>query len=40
VLVAGPLADTLTDASLSDCFAAPVRLDGDDGRWTARIARS
>ncbi|GAA2872259.1 ABC transporter ATP-binding protein [Nonomuraea rubra] len=40
VLAAGPVADVLTSANLSDCFGRPLHVDRLDGRWYARAARS
>jgi iron complex transport system ATP-binding protein len=37
VLAAGPLRATLSSASLSDCFGAPLELRHDEGRWTTRL---
>ncbi len=34
-LIAGPLADCLTEASLSACFGLDVRLESEDGRYRA-----
>jgi iron complex transport system ATP-binding protein len=39
VLAAGPVADVLTPANLSDCFGLPLQVDRLDGRWYARAAR-
>ena len=39
VLVAGPLADVLTEANLSACFDLPLRLERRDGRWLSWAAR-
>jgi iron complex transport system ATP-binding protein len=36
VVTAGPLDDTLTDATLSECFGLALRLGRADGRFTAR----
>ena len=40
VLAAGPLEDTLTGASLSECFGLDLLLERRHGRWTARAAGS
>ncbi len=37
VVVAGPLADTLTSAAVSETFDVPVTVGGTGGRWFARI---
>jgi iron complex transport system ATP-binding protein len=34
----GPIADTLTDAVLSECFGVPLRVEHAHGRFTARLA--
>jgi iron complex transport system ATP-binding protein len=39
VLAAGPVADVLTPANLSDCFGRPLHVDRLDGRWYARAVR-
>ncbi|MGI5292591.1 ABC transporter ATP-binding protein [Nonomuraea polychroma] len=39
VLAAGPIADVLTPANLSDCFGRPLHVDRLDGRWYARAVR-
>jgi iron complex transport system ATP-binding protein len=36
VVAAGPIAGTLSAASLSETFGLPLRLDGGQGRWTSR----
>jgi iron complex transport system ATP-binding protein len=36
VVAAGPIADTLTEETLSETFGIPLLLDHRDGRWTAR----
>lgn len=36
VVAAGPLDEVLTGEHVSECFGLPVRVDHDDGRWTAR----
>lgn len=38
VLAAGSAADVLTSELVSECFAYPIRVDGREGRWTARSA--
>jgi len=38
LVVAGPVTDVLTAASLSACFGFDVRVDRRDGRWSARGA--
>ncbi len=35
-VAAGPVEAVLADAPLSDCFATPVSVRRDAGRWTAR----
>jgi len=40
VLAAGPVAEVLTPANLSDCFGLPLHVDRMDGRWYARAVRS
>jgi iron complex transport system ATP-binding protein len=37
VVTAGPLDDTLSEASLGECFGLPLRLQRDAGRWSARL---
>jgi iron complex transport system ATP-binding protein len=39
VVAAGPLPLTLTDETLSDCFALPLAVHRDGERWTARLDR-
>ncbi|MEV5413300.1 ATP-binding cassette domain-containing protein [Thermopolyspora sp. NPDC052614] len=39
ILAAGPVAEVLTAANLSDCFGRRLRLDRVDGRWYARALR-
>ncbi|TMR89802.1 ABC transporter ATP-binding protein [Nonomuraea basaltis] len=39
VLAAGPVADVLTPANLSECFGRPLHVDRLDGRWYARAVR-
>jgi iron complex transport system ATP-binding protein len=39
VLVAGPLAEVLTEANLSACFDLPLRLERREGRWLSWAAR-
>nr|WP_055503239.1 ATP-binding cassette domain-containing protein [Nonomuraea pusilla] len=39
VLAAGPVAEVLTPALLSECFGRPLQIDRVDGRWYARAAR-
>ncbi|PYC87958.1 ABC transporter ATP-binding protein [Streptomyces tateyamensis] len=34
----GPVAETLTTELISSCFAHPVRITREDGRWAARAA--
>ena len=36
VLTQGPIADTLTEEALSECFGLPVALERHGDRWTAR----
>ena len=36
VVAAGPIDDTLTPWSLSECFRMPLGVERRDGRWTAR----
>jgi len=36
LVAAGPVATTLTDAIVSECFGLDVRVRQEDGRWTAR----
>jgi iron complex transport system ATP-binding protein len=36
VVAAGPLEQTLTEEFLSATFGLPLRLNRDDGRWSAR----
>jgi iron complex transport system ATP-binding protein len=38
VLAAGPIDEVLVDATLSRAYGIPLRVDGRDGRWTARRA--
>ena len=38
VVAAGPAAQTLTSAALSDCFGIPLDVDRADGRYWARLA--
>ncbi len=38
MLAAGPAGDVLTSASLSECFALPLRVTYEEGRWSARRA--
>ncbi|MER6945538.1 ATP-binding cassette domain-containing protein [Nonomuraea sp. NPDC000554] len=40
VLAAGPVAEVLTPANLSDCYGRPLHVDRLDGRWHARAVRS
>jgi len=40
VLVAGPLAEVLTEANLSACFDLPLHLERRDGRWLSWAART
>ncbi len=35
-VASGPLEEALTGQALSECFGMPLRLDRQDGRWTAR----
>ena len=37
-IASGPIADTLTNAVLTECFAVPLRVEHADGRFTARLA--
>jgi iron complex transport system ATP-binding protein len=39
VLAAGPVADVLTPAHLSECFGLPLHVDRLHGRWYARSVR-
>ncbi len=39
VLAAGPVAEVLTPAHLSECFGLPLHVDRVEGRWYARAAR-
>ena len=39
VLAAGPTASVIRDDVLSDAFGMPLRVEGHDGRWTARMRR-
>jgi iron complex transport system ATP-binding protein len=39
VLAAGPSASVLRDDVLSEAFGMPLRVEGNDGRWTARKRR-
>jgi iron complex transport system ATP-binding protein len=36
-LAAGPSASVIRDEILSEAFAMPLRVEGRDGRWTARM---
>jgi iron complex transport system ATP-binding protein len=38
VVAAGPIGDVLVDTQLSACFAMPIVVDRDGGRWRARAA--
>jgi iron complex transport system ATP-binding protein len=38
VLAAGPIDGVLVDATLSAAYGIPLRVEGRDGRWTARRA--
>ncbi|HVF74284.1 MAG TPA: ATP-binding cassette domain-containing protein [Acidimicrobiales bacterium] len=38
VVAAGPLAETLTSESLSECFGLALRLRAEDGRYTCRAS--
>jgi len=38
VVAAGPIGDVLVDTHLSACFAMPIVVDRDGGRWRARAA--
>ena len=40
VLAAGPISETLTGATLSDCFGLDLELERRHGRWTAWAPRS
>ena len=37
-IAAGPIADTLTDAVLTECFGVALRAEHTNGRFTARLA--
>lgn len=37
-IASGPIAETLTDSVLTDCFGVPLRVEHADGRFTARLA--
>jgi iron complex transport system ATP-binding protein len=37
-IASGPIAATLTDAVLTDCFGVALRVEHADGRYTARLA--
>lgn len=39
VVAAGPIAETLTSAKMSDTFGLPLEVTHDRGRWTARAAQ-
>jgi hypothetical protein len=36
-VAAGPIAETLTSAAVSDTFGVDVAVEGGTGRWFARI---
>ena len=36
VVAAGPVAETLTDDRVSDCFGLPIRIERSGGRYFAR----
>ncbi len=38
VVAAGPIDEVLVDATLSAAYGIPLRVEGRDGRWTARRA--
>ena len=38
-LAAGPSASVVHDEVLSQAFGLPLQVDGNDGRWTARMRR-
>ena len=38
VVATGPIHEVLVDATLSAAFGIPLRVDGRQGRWTARRA--
>jgi iron complex transport system ATP-binding protein len=40
VMAAGPLAQTLSPRTLSECFGLPLTLQHQDGRWSSRMART
>ena len=40
VLAAGPVEETLTDASLSSCFGIPISVTRGGDRWSATAATS
>jgi iron complex transport system ATP-binding protein len=37
-IASGPIAETLTDSVLTECFGVPLRVEHTDGRFTARLA--
>ncbi len=37
-IASGPIAETLTDSVLTDCFGVALRVEHHDGRFTARLA--
>jgi iron complex transport system ATP-binding protein len=39
VVAAGPVAETLRDEPLSECFGLPLAVRREDGRWSARSRR-
>lgn len=40
VVAAGPIAEAVTTATISEAFGHPIKVDRADGRWTARAVRS
>jgi iron complex transport system ATP-binding protein len=37
-IASGPITDALTDATLTECFGVPLRVEHTDARFTARLA--
>ena len=37
-IASGPIADTLTDTTLTECFGVSLRVEHTDARFTARLA--
>jgi len=37
-IASGAIGETLTDATLSECFGVPLRVEHADSRFTARLA--